>query len=109
MKTSHRLAIFAAITLSSFASSISPCVADQRERPNILWIVSEDNNPFMGCYGDKLARTPTLDALAKDGVLYEHCHTMPVCAPSRFSIITGMYPAECGPANQMRAKGLPSA
>ena len=60
---------------------------------------------FLGCYGDRLAKTPTLDALAKEGILYEHCHTMPVCAPSRFSIITGMYPASCGPANQMRAQG----
>ncbi|HVV01149.1 MAG TPA: sulfatase-like hydrolase/transferase, partial [Verrucomicrobiae bacterium] len=75
------------------------------DKPNILWIVSEDNDPYLGCYGDKLARTPTLDALAKDGILYERCHTMPVCAPSRFSIITGMYPASCGPANQMRASG----
>ncbi len=79
------------------------------DRPNIIWLVSEDNNPYLGCYGDKLARTPTLDSLAKDGILYEHCHTMPVCAPSRFSIISGMYPASCGPANQMRAQGkIPS-
>jgi len=34
------------------------------KRPNILWIVSEDNNPYLGCYGDKVARTPTIDALA---------------------------------------------
>ena len=50
-------------------------------RPNILWIVSEDNNPYLGCYGDKLARTPTIDQLAKDGVLYENCFSQaPVCA-----------------------------
>jgi arylsulfatase A-like enzyme len=75
-------------------------------RPNILWAVSEDNNPYMGCYGDKLARTPTLDGLAARGVLYENCFSQaPVCAPSRFTIITGMYATCCGPAEHMRAQG----
>src|SRR3954469_12508118 len=75
-------------------------------RPNILWIVSEDNNPYLGCYGDKLARTPTIDSLAKDGGLYENCFLWaPVCAPSRFTLITGMYATSCGPALHMRASG----
>jgi len=75
-------------------------------RPNILWIVSEDNNSYMGCYGDKLARTPTLDGLASQGVLYENCFSQaPVCAPSRFTLITGMYATSCGPAEHMRAQG----
>src|SRR4051812_39433787 len=76
------------------------------ERPNILWIVSEDNNPYLGCYGDKLARTPTIDSLAKDGVIYENCFsTAPVCAPSRFALITGVFATSCGPALHMRASG----
>ncbi len=75
-------------------------------RPNILWIVSEDNNPLLGCYGARLARTPTLDALASEGILYEHCFSQaPVCAPSRFTLITGMYATSCGPAHHMRAQG----
>jgi arylsulfatase A-like enzyme len=76
------------------------------DRPNILWIVSEDNNPYLGCYGDKLARTPTIESLAKTGVLFENCFsTAPVCAPSRFTLITGMYATSCAPANHMRASG----
>ena len=75
------------------------------DRPNILWLVSEDNNPFLGCYGDPLAKTPTLDKVAREGVLYERCFAMPVCAPSRFTLISGMYPATCGPAEHMRAQG----
>jgi len=75
-------------------------------RPNILWIVSEDNNPYLGCYGDKVARTPVIDALAARGVLFENCFsTAPVCAPSRFTLISGMYATCCGPANHMRAQG----
>jgi arylsulfatase A-like enzyme len=75
------------------------------DRPNVLWLVSEDNNPYLGCYGDPLARTPTIDRLAKEGVLYERCFTQPVCAPSRFALITGIYAATAGPAEHMRAKG----
>ena len=80
-----------------------------KKRPNILWLVSEDNGPFLGCYGDALARTPNLDALAKRGIVFESCYSMPVCAPSRFTLISGVYPTTCGPAHNMRAAGkIPS-
>src|SRR4051812_40776501 len=77
----------------------------QPDRPNILWLVSEDNDTFLGCYGDKLARTPTIDNLASEGVLFERCFAQPVCAPSRFTLITGMYAVGHGPAEHMRAQG----
>jgi len=80
--------------------------AAEAERPNILWLVSEDNDPFLGCYGDPIACTPTLDKLASEGVLYERCFAQPCCAPSRFMLITGMDAATCGPAHHMRAQGL---
>jgi len=85
--------------------------AEAGARPNILWIVSEDNNPYLGCYGDKIARTPTLDGLAQRGILYENCFSQaPVCAPSRFTLISGMYATSCGPAEHMRAQGkIPAA
>lgn len=73
-------------------------------RPNILWLVSEDNNPFIGAYGDPLAHTPAIDTLARKGLLYRNAFSnAPVCAPSRFGILTGMYPESCSPANHMRA------
>ena len=46
-------------------------VAGAADRPHILWLVSEDNTTLLGCYGDPLARTPTLDKLAREGVLFE--------------------------------------
>jgi arylsulfatase A-like enzyme len=74
------------------------------ERPNILWIVSEDNFPYLGAYGDPLARTPNVDALAAGGILYRHAYAnAPVCAPSRFAMLTGLFPESCAPANHMRA------
>jgi len=64
----------------------------REELPNILWLVSEDNSPFLGCYGDKFATSPNIDRLAYEGFLYTHCYAnAPVCAPARNSIITGVY------------------
>lgn len=71
--------------------------------PNILWITSEDNSPFLGCYGDSLATTPNLDRLAKSGFLYTHAYAnAPVCAPNRNTIITGVY-ANSGGHQNMRS------
>ncbi|WP_155054449.1 sulfatase-like hydrolase/transferase [Streptomyces blattellae] len=73
-------------------------------RPNILWLMSEDCSPHGEAYGDPLARTPTINRLAREGVLFEQAFcTSPVCAPSRFSLISGVHAASCGPAHQMRA------
>ena len=93
--------IFAFLT-APLTAALSAAPSD---RPNILWLVSEDNNPLLGCYGDPLAHTPTLDRLADKGVLYERCFAQPVCAPSRFALITGLYAATAGPAHHMRAQG----
>lgn len=74
-------------------------------RPNILWTVSEDCPPRFGCYGDPLAVTPHLDALADRGTLFGHAYSAaPVCAPSRFAMLTGIAPESHGPAHQMRAR-----
>ncbi len=77
----------------SLIASLSGCATDKTEElPNILWIVSEDNSPFLGCYGDSLATTPNLDKLAENGYLYTHAYAnAPVCAPARNTIITGVY------------------
>jgi N-sulfoglucosamine sulfohydrolase len=67
------------------------------QRPNILLIVSEDNGPELGCYGDPQARTPNLDALAAAGTRFEKAFTTyALCSPSRASIYTGLYPHQHG-------------
>jgi arylsulfatase A-like enzyme len=104
--TRHILAAFTTVLL---APPVAISAAATTAKPNILWLVSEDNDTFLGCYGDPVAKTPTLDKLAREGVLYEHCFAWPVCATSRFTLITGMYPVTCGPAEHMRAQGkIPS-
>lgn len=80
----------------------------QGEKPNILWITSEDNSPFLGAYGDSLATTPNLDRLAEQGIVYENAFaTTPVCAPSRFTLITGLYANVMGTENMRSTFPIP--
>ena len=74
-----------------------------RQRPNIVWLTSEDNGPHLGCYGDSYAVTPRLDALASRGLIFARCWSnAPVCAPARTTIIAGMYATSLG-AEHMRS------
>ena len=63
-------------------------------QPNILWICSDQQRfDSLGCYGNPFVRTPNLDKLAQEGVLFEHAYSQsPVCTPSRASFLTGRYP-----------------
>lgn len=80
----------------------------QNDRPNILWLTSEDNSPFIGAYGDTFATTPNIDRLATEGVLYENAFaTAPVCAPSRSTLITGMYPTSMGTQHMRSTYPIP--
>ncbi|HBP5360518.1 MULTISPECIES: sulfatase-like hydrolase/transferase [Pseudomonas aeruginosa group] len=102
----RRLLQWGSMFLASSLTGVSLASTSRRQsRPNILWLVSEDNCPFIGAYGDPLARTPTLDRLAHEGILYRNVYSnAPVCAPSRFGILTGVYAESCAPANHMRAR-----
>ena len=76
--------------------------------PNILWISSEDHGPHMGCYGDKFARTPNIDKLAKKGMIFTRCWSnVPVCAPARTTIISGLYPPSTGSEHMRSFTRLP--
>jgi len=81
----------------SLALAACQARADAPRQPNILWIVSEDNSAWLGSYGDPLATTPRLDALAAEGIRYTRAYSnAPVCAPSRAALITGAYPIAFG-------------
>jgi N-sulfoglucosamine sulfohydrolase len=70
---------------------------EKSDSPNILWIVTEDISPALGCYGDEYAKTPNLDELAGRGIRYDYAYaTAPICAPSRSSLITGLYATSLG-------------
>ena len=72
----------------------------ERDRPNILWILSEDISTDLACYGTPVVKTPVLDQFAKDGIRYTNAFTTaPVCSPSRSAMITGMYQTSIGAHN----------
>ncbi len=78
------------------------------DRPNILWITSEDNGPQLGCYGDSYAETPNIDALAAKSLRYQTCWSnAPVCAPARTTIISGMYATSLGAENMRSGVKIP--
>jgi len=98
-----KLSFFALVFL--WSSSINA----QQTKPNIIWITCEDISPFIGAYGNKLVKTPNIDQLAKEGIRYTNAFTTAgVCAPSRSTIITGMYQTSIG-TQHMRTLNAPSA
>ena len=83
----------ALITLLLFSLSLHA----QSEKPNILWIISEDNGCYLGCYGDQNAKTPNLDQLAAKGIRYTNCFAnAPVCAPARCTLLLGTHASTTG-------------
>lgn len=66
-------------------------------KPNILWITCEDISQNLPSFGDSTVKTPHIDRLAREGVRFANTFAVSgVCAPSRSSIITGMYPTSIG-------------
>ncbi len=79
-------------------------LANNKIRPNILWLTMEDVCPDLGCYGDAVAHTPNIDAFAQQAVRYTHCFSVSgVCAPSRACLATGMYSNSIG-CHHMRTR-----
>jgi len=90
---------------SLFAGTGTVPDAGRASRPNILWLVTEDNSAsLVGGYGNPLARTPVFDRLAREGILFERAYsTSAVCAPTRASLITGVYAPSLG-TQHMRSR-----
>lgn len=86
-----------------FAAFFFSTLAFAADRPNILWLTSEDNGPNYGCFGDKYAVTPNIDALAARGIRFKRAWSnAPVCAPARTCLISGRWAPADG-AEHMRS------
>ena len=73
--------------------SFSPIIAQEKTKPNVLFIAVDDLKPLLGCYGNTLVKTPNIDRLAKMGTVFlnNYCQQA-VCGPTRASLLTGMRP-----------------
>ena len=77
------------------AAACAPPLNGQARRPNIVFLLADDLGwGDLGCYGNPYIRTPNLDRLARQGVLFTNFYVnAPVCSPTRAAFLTGQYPA----------------
>ena len=92
------LVVLVSVVTAVTAACLSPAVglaeaSPRSDRPNVLFIVVDDLRPETGAYGADYMHTPHLDRLAARGVLFERAYAnVPVCGPSRASLLTGLRP-----------------
>jgi arylsulfatase A-like enzyme len=100
--------VFMAIRIFIF-SLLCTASAIATDKPNILWITSEDNDyGWLGCYGNKQAQTPRLDKLAAGGLLFKHAYSnAPVCAVARSTILNGAYAPTMGTQHMRSRHAIP--
>ena len=74
----------------------APAKSEPASKPNIIFILTDDQNPdTLGCFGGKVL-TPTLDKLCRDGVKFTRAYnSSSVCTPSRYTCLTGQYASRC--------------
>ena len=69
------------------------CHPSFADKPNVLFIAVDDMRPELGCYGNKIVKTPNMDRLAARGIVFNHAYCQQaVCSPSRTSLMTGRRP-----------------
>jgi len=97
------------LTTGLVSSALLNAVSE--DRPNILWITSEDNSvDYIGCYGNEMINTPNIDKLAAEGFRYTNCYSnAAVCSPSRSTWITGMIASSVGSHNHRSSLKAPNA
>ncbi|PHS04398.1 MAG: iduronate-2-sulfatase [Blastopirellula sp.] len=80
------------LSITLLIVSTVPVLAETK-RPNVLFIVIDDLRNSVGAFGDSLAITPNIDALASRGTVFANAHCqIAICNPSRTSVMTGLRP-----------------
>lgn len=92
-----RLNLLLLILISGALMSLQSEQEQQQKKPNILLIAIDDLRPELGCYGAEHIKSPNIDLLASEGVLFNKAYTQQaVCAPSRNTLMTGLRPDALG-------------
>jgi iduronate 2-sulfatase len=92
----------AVLGLLGLAAATAACDAEETSKPNVLFIAVDDLRPLLGCYGNVQMKTPHIDRLARQGVLFERAYCQfAACGPTRASVLTGMYPEQNGVFDQV--------
>ncbi|KAA1262487.1 Arylsulfatase [Rubripirellula obstinata] len=105
----YRLWTIAAIVFL-IAADVTAVEQEQSRQPNILWLTIEDTSFLFGCYGDKVAKTPNIDRLAKEGTRFTNAFaSSPVCSPARSALITGMHVGQLGVGHHRSVVKIPDS
>ena len=98
--------------LFALAILLTTSLCQAADRPNIVWILSEDNSiHYLNLYGRPLGKTPAIEALAAEGIVFNHAFSnAPVCSVARTTLMSGMYAPRIGFQyhRRMQLANLPS-
>src|SRR5581483_5253720 len=90
-ETTMRL-VFCTLSLLGLAVTPALTLAAEPARHNVLFLVADDLGMEVGCYGNKVIKTPNIDALAKNGTRFTHGFaTVSSCSPSRACLYSGLF------------------
>ena len=86
----HRLAFV--ITCFWIGTGFTASATTQAADRNVLFVITDDESPTFGCYGDPAAVTPAIDAIARDGVVFRNAFaTTASCSASRSVVMSGLH------------------
>ncbi len=86
--------LYPGMAVLTLVAAVNPSLAQEtRLQPNIIYILADDlGYGDVGCYGQKFIKTPNIDRMASEGILFtQHYSSAPVCAPARCCLLTGKH------------------